>query len=239
MSPATGAAYLHPQLGPLRYNVVDLGNDPDRQVATTIGRMRVRAKEAAKDPWFRDRARRMLLDRPGAGRDGYGFRDSLGGVLESAWLHAKGSIRFQEDEVTGRGVGGIEDGEVIETLIHPVDMAKLVDQGRAVGDCDCFSAYVGALLLALGVKDCAFVTVAADDAAPDQYSHVYLVCYVNGRRVAIDASHGKWFGWEAPNKFGKRTEWKLDTSLADFANVIVISSGLVYLWRLYNGRVGR
>ncbi|MES2124071.1 MAG: hypothetical protein V4503_05225, partial [Gemmatimonadota bacterium] len=53
---------------------------------------------------------------------------------------------------------------------------------------------------------CKFCTVAASEIAPDQYSHVYTVAYPNGERVPMDTSHGKYFGWQAPNWF-RRQEW--------------------------------
>ena len=86
-------------------------------------------------------------------------------------------------------------------------MARYVDQVIAIGDCDDFSMYLAALLTANGIA-CSFITVAADGHAPDQYSHVYVVAYPDGERVACDASHGKYPGWEVPNAFGKIREWE-------------------------------
>ena len=37
---------------------------------------------------------------------------------------------------------------------------------------------------------------------------MYVVAYADGKRTAIDASHGKFCGWEAPDA-GRYTEWPL------------------------------
>lgn len=185
---------LHPELGVVNYRVRELGGNPDGQVGTTVGVMRDRAVEDAQDPGFRQWA--GMVTGNGSERD----------KVESAFWHAKRGIRFQQDKDTGAGVGDVPGDQVVEVIVRPVDMMGYVQQGVAVGDCDDFSMYVAALLESQGIP-CAFVTVAADGRDPGQYSHVYCVAYPGGERVAVDASHGGWPGWEVPNEFGKYREW--------------------------------
>jgi hypothetical protein len=94
-------------------------------------------------------------------------------------------------------------------------MAKFVGMGNATGDCDDFSMYLAGILTVYGIPT-AFCTVAASNKAPDQYSHVYVVAYPRNAqgsrgRVALDASHGEFAGWEVPNVFGKLKEWPVAT----------------------------
>lgn len=162
----------------------------------------------AKDPWFKARADGLLSGLSELGK------------VEAVHAHARGSIRFQRDEATGEGIGALSFGEndpLIEVIVRPLDMARYVDGRVAVGDCDDFSMYCAALLESQGVP-CAFVTVAADGRDPNQYSHVYVAAYPkdwNGNRVrvALDASHGEYAGWEVPNKYGKRAEWPVEGGL--------------------------
>jgi hypothetical protein len=67
---------------------------------------------------------------------------------------------------------------------------------------------VGALLLAGGVP-CSFVAIAADGSAPERFSHVYVVAHTNAGDLALDASHGPYTGWRAPNAFRERS-WRID-----------------------------
>ena len=209
---STGTDY-HPQLGKVRYTVHQMGNDPDGQVGQTIGVMNRLVREDAEDPGFKFWVYSVV--------GGYGTQLDK---VRRVWDHVKKSIRFQRDEVTGAGVGGVPDGEVVETIIRPVDMAEYVRQGIAVGDCDDFSMYLRAMLGVLGVES-KFCTLAANGSAPGQFSHVYAVAYpvvAGGEagevgkgvvqssgavRVACDASHGNECGWEAPNLYGRREEW--------------------------------
>ncbi len=202
IAPSSGTVN-HPLLGPVRYKTREIGWDPDNQVISTIGVMRQDVEEDSKDPWFNSRAQGML--------SGMDERSQVAAVH----AHTKGSIRFQRDETTGEGIGNATPTDpLVEVIIRPVDMARYVEQGNAVGDCDDFSMYAAAMLEAVGIP-CAFVTVAADNRDPNQYSHVYVAAYPHddaGRRVRIpiDCSHGEYPGWEVPNRFGKRAEWPVE-----------------------------
>lgn len=187
---------MHATLGPGRMRAIELGNMPDEQVANTISVMSKRAAEDARNPEFQAHAAGVFGGAP------------TSEVLKRAFDHVRGAIQFHRDDVVGAGLGDAMPDDLVEFIIRPVDMARYVDQGVAIGDCDDFSMYLAALLKTQGV-DCKFCTVAADAGAPDQFSHVYVVAYVDGERVPMDASHGQYPGWEVPNRFEKRTEWKI------------------------------
>lgn len=199
---------MHPQLGHVRFQLHELGNCPDGQVAKTIGVMQDRTDADSKDPDFKYRAASLI----GA--------SSQVNQVAAIHNHARNGIRFQRDELTGAGVSGIDLGgeQLIEVIVRPVDMARYIDQGVAEGDCDDFSMYCAALMRCLGIE-CKFATLAADGRAPEQFSHVYVVAYPrdeqgNKVRMACDASHGEFPGWEAPNRFGKLKEWPTESTAA-------------------------
>jgi len=179
-------------LGDVNYSSVPMSVVPDRQVEQAIAQMsRYAIDDAQSEPVKAD----ALSATRAAGGD----------PVVGAWQRAKKRIRFVEDQnvITTPGV--------VEVLIRPVDVCLLdarLGPGGVIGDCDDFSMFVASLLLAQGVP-CCFATVAADPDSPDAYSHVYVVAYADGKRMAIDASHGKFCGWEAPNRFGKMREWDL------------------------------
>jgi hypothetical protein len=203
---------VHGQLGEVRFKGEELGPWPDEQVARTVGRMRDKVHEDVEWPQFREWAKQVA----GAG---YGTPWEQ---AQRVYEHVKNGIKFQRDEVTaaqlvvGMGdVGDVDTDDVVEVIIRPVDMMGYVQQGCAVGDCDDFCMYLAALLKVIGV-DCSFVTLAADDRAPGNYSHVYVAAYPeDGDRVAMDASHGPYMGWEAPDRFGKVKEWPVGEAWGD------------------------
>lgn len=182
----------HPLLGAGEVTgAMELGPYPDSQVAQTIDLMRERVREDAANPEFQAYAARVLGGTTGMD------------AATLAWQHVKGVVRFHRDEELG---GGLSD-DTVEFIIRPREMAKFVERGQACGDCDDFSMYLACLLETAGVP-CAFVTVAADERAPGQYSHVYVRAYPeNAEAIALDASHGAYPGWEVPNAFGKIREW--------------------------------
>ena len=208
-------------LGRVRYSARELGNDPDSQVSQTVQVMRERVAEDSEDPEFVQRARGVVNPQGMSATD----------VTQAVWRHCRDAIQFVRDEQTGvradgRAIGGGDAGDVVEVLIRPVDMARYIDQGVAIGDCDDFSMYLAAMLKANGV-DCAFCTVAASAMAPTQYSHVYVVAYPDGQRVPCDASHGQYCGWEVDNVFNKRTEWPVYDRVRLFLGNLVTSAALV------------
>lgn len=235
---------------PVLKGVQGMSTDPDNQVRQTLGVMGARVAEDSSDPTFVSRVRRAFDVRmyPGVRGTGVGAGVIPGTEDEidlcgKVWAHTKAGIKFQRDEVTGDGWGGYPADEVVETIIRPVEMAKFMDQGDAVGDCDDFSMYLACCLKALGIP-CAFATTAADARDPRQFSHVYVVAYPrsgNGMRMRfpLDASHGEYPGWETPG-LGRYQEWPvLDRASWFIGNAVlqvVVIAGLVLGIRYFAGR---
>jgi hypothetical protein len=240
IDPATTTA-MHGVLGAVRVRVRELGEDPDGQVAGTVGVMRERVQEDVRNPQFQAWARGIC----GSGDGGTGD-DLL--IVDNAYTHVKGVIRFERDEVNAARIsgGGVDPDDVVEVIIRPVDMMEYVKDGKSVGDCDDFSMYLAALLEACGVP-CSFVTVAADREAPYQFSHVYVAAYpmVDGGtgggsgervRIPLDASHGDGPGWEAEQvvTVRRKKEWKVSGcigSLLEVAGVAVVVGALWWMTR--------
>ena len=184
--------------GPVRYTVDVVDDDPDAQVAHTIGLMRRYAAEDARRPLLIDTARHITV---GAETE----RERI----ERVWAWVKRRLEFIGDERAAAPLGLGGDMPVVETLMRPTDM---VSSGMG-GDCDDYSMLAACLLKCLGIRS-SFATVGADRDKPNAYSHVYVVAYTkDGERVAVDASHGAYCGWEAPNDYGKFAEWPLDGGL--------------------------
>lgn len=184
----------HPGFGgSVRYSPTVLSEDPDEQVSQTVALMWQYAVEDSTAPSIQEEARQALAAYPGATPE------------EAVWYWVKSRMGFVPDEATAAPLG--LDTPVVEVLIRPVDMAAMCNGSgcRRAGDCDDFSMYGAALLMALG-RQVSFVTVAADPSAPDRFSHVYLASYVDGHRVPLDISHGPYPGWETPN-YTRRKEW--------------------------------
>lgn len=199
-TPTTGTIH-HPAFGglPLRYSFSALPDDPDSQVATTIGMMGRYARQDAFTPAIQADARQAMAECPGCSPE------------EAVFRFVRKRVSFREDEDNARPLTGLANGqEIVEVLIRPVDMSQMCAGNgcRRAGDCDDYSMYGAALLLALG-REPVFRTIAGDPNHPELYSHVYLVSYLpDGTRVPVDISHGKYVGWEAPTA-GRQREWSL------------------------------
>ena len=215
--PSSGM-YNHPALGPVLYSVSVVSDDPDMQVEQVIRMMSGYASADSKSPLFQ-RDVEMC-----AGLGG-------GDPIHDVWSYLNkesGSrgMRFVNDEVTGAPWDeSFRWRPLVEALIRPVDEAWLQNPQ---GDCDDFSMYGAAHLLARGVP-CSFVTVAADDSDPNMYSHVYLAAYPHGGRVPLDLSHGHYPGWETANRFGKRREWPVGSNGLGLLGMGLLAAGGAYL----------
>lgn len=194
---ASSGTAVHSTLGMGRFRSTELLGNPDAQVAQTMRIMGERVTEDAANPIFQAYAGRVF-----AGVD----PSDKEAVIERAYDHVSRAIRFQRDEVSGAGLGEFSPTDLVEFIVRPVDMADYIEQGIAIGDCDDFSMLLSALLATRGIST-KFCTVAASDVAPDQFSHVYVIAYLDGERIPLDSSHGEYVGWEVPNKYGKRAEW--------------------------------
>jgi hypothetical protein len=205
-----GTAY-HPDFGhEVEYNAIPLSRHPDTQVAQTIGLMReFNKRDSFSAPIMRDAA---LME------------SGSGDPCADAFWWSKGKVKFQQDEATAAPFRHFLDDDVVEVLIRPQDLANM---RQPVEDCDGIQNYTAALLRARGIP-CSFVTIAADNREPDRFSHVYLACYPNGKRIALDPSHGPYPGWEAPNMYGKKKEWPIDGP--NWGEVLLIAAVLAGVW---------
>jgi hypothetical protein len=200
-----------------------VGDDPDEQVAETIGLMQRYVREDTGTPEVLSAAEEAAP--PGD--------DPLDGVFR----YVKGLIRFQADETTAAPLQsrlakmGLGEYPVVEVLIRPRDMVtwrRDTGQGQ-VGDCDDYAMLTAALLIARGV-DASFVTVAADPREPGQYSHVYVAAYPpGGGRVAMDTSHGEQPGWEVAN-VTRRREWPIRSGFRGLLLAGLVILALVSNW---------
>jgi hypothetical protein len=203
----------HPSLGLVRYQLTETSDDPDQQVADTIGLMRQYANADGATP-------QLAADVAQAGA-----AEPLGDTFEYLRRNGRRGMRFVRDEDIGAPFEQSQPGgwrPVVETLMRPFDQALSSDPQ---GDCDDFAMYGAAHLVARGIP-CSFATVAADGETPDQFTHVYLVAYPKdgpyaGGRVPVDLSHGPYLGWEAPNRYGKFCEWSVNRGMG------VVGWGLV------------
>jgi len=214
-----GTAY-HPAFGQsVPYTYVSLPEDPDGQVSATCHEMIRLIQVDSRSPIVQKEAQRAL---------GLGGGDPIAGL----WQIAKQQIRFQQDEDTASQLQ-IDDprkATTVEVLVRPVDQARLIEtQGSGIEDCDGFVMYAGCILHSLGIP-CSLVTVAADRQDPRQFSHVYLACYQDGKRIALDFSHGPYPGWECPN-LGRIKEWPIEMSwgMRLLAGITIMSAAMLVL----------
>jgi len=165
-------------------------------------RMGELATEDAADPIFQAFANRTY-----AGID----PSDKQAIIDRAFETVRGAIHFQRDEVSGAGLGDVAPADLVEFIVRPVDMCRYIDSGIAIGDCDDFSMLISALLATRGIPT-KFCTVAAEESAPDQFSHVYCVAYCDGQRIPLDSSHGEYPGWEVDQyrPVYRKTEWAAD-----------------------------
>lgn len=127
---------------------------------------------------------------------------------------AKTHVTFQEDDKSmwDIGIDPYANGGR-DYLITP-DL--LLSMPRPMGDCDDFSDLVVAMLICGGfVRSFGrgwFVTIATDDRDKEAFTHVYTKWFCPDTQdrpyIYIDASHGKYPGWESPKCFRKK-EWEI------------------------------
>lgn len=194
---SSGVAY-HPDFGQqVRYRFDWLPDDPDGQVAVAIHRMIDLILDDAQLSMIQERALMALT---------LGNGDPVLGV----WNTVKPLLQFRQDAEIAQRLA-LDDNrlaDVVEVFIRPIDQELLIRTlGHGFEDCDGFELYAGCLLTALGIR-CNLVTVAADRSEPTRYSHVYLAAYLDGKRIPLDFSHGKYPGWECQN-LGRIREWPI------------------------------
>lgn len=111
----------------------------------------------------------------------------------SIWWFAKHTVKFVHHQKLLVSWLGAPDE--LQLLIRPDALLKMSDPK---GDCAVFTTLICAMLDCAGIP-WEIVTIACDPRQPGIYSHVYPRAILpGGRRLVMDASHGKYPGWEVP-----------------------------------------
>jgi len=163
-------------------------DDSDLATQQTIERMTQHIRDCANDPAVIAAAQNALAT---FGAGGPGRRNAAWAV----WWSIKHALTFVEDDQLLRGL--TPDPPELELLVSPSVMVRA--QGPR-GDCDDFTMLLCCFLEVLGCP-WEIVTVAVDPNEPERWSHVYAVAVLeDGSRMALDASHGSYPGWEVPSE---------------------------------------
>lgn len=216
----------HPAFGNVNVEETLLPDDPDGQVAATIAMMRRYAVEDSASPAVIADAQEAV----GGSGDGLTQRRKAALVFH----YVRNRLSFVEDTALSAPTGLERPGDppIVEVLVRPRDMSVMGKGSgqRRLGDCDDYSMYVASLLLALGVRS-SFVTVAADGREPRRFSHVYVAAYPDGERLAIDASHGSYPGWETSNVY-RVQEWPVE----DGSGMLLLAAAAALAAVVWKGR---
>jgi hypothetical protein len=171
-------------------------HDPDDVIALSLSKMRERAQAAGvRGRLTHIATRRALLP--------LGPQARAEEIARAIFAAVKQSVRLREDyEICWAArLQGDVDCQSVEFLIDP---ERLLSMPEPQGDCDDFTMLTCAMLLAAGLG-CEMVTIAADRVDPQRFSHVYAVALLpNGRRLAMDTSHGPAPGWESSVAYRKK-----------------------------------
>lgn len=171
--------------------------DSDRATAQTIRRMAVLTSESIGTPRLHNFARKSAITwRGGPNYRGRAINwDDSRQLSSSVWYGVNSSLKFQEHSEQIRAL--LNETDQLQLLIAP-DL--LLRKRRPAGDCAVYTPLICAALGTLGIHY-EFVTLACDPHEPDLYTHVYArAILADGSRMPLDASHGKYPGWEVPRE---------------------------------------
>ena len=176
-------------------------SDSDTATAQTIRKMCAQIKKGANDQRVQDVARKTVNQFSGLG----GTEDAER-IAVAAWWWPKLFVKFVHHEFIIRQRLG-ETGH-LQGLISP---EVLVAMNRPEGDCAIFSMLICAFLRVWGIPY-ELVTVAVNPNEPDVFSHVFVYAVLpHGQRLPLDASHGKYAGWQVPSSdIFRRQVWNSD-----------------------------
>ena len=177
--------------------VTEQSDDDETRTAQTVGLMARYTREDSTSP---------IVHR--AALDAIALLPERDAAKEAAavwrWIRDRVTFRDDSDLAAAAGISGV-DTATAEVLIRPVDILTMP---HPVGDCDDYSMLAAAMLRALGIPS-RFRTIAADQAEPENYSHIYVVAETPEGEIPLDASHGPRPGWQAP-AVGKTRDWSID-----------------------------
>ena len=166
---------------------VQLSDDPDTATQQTVQEMCRQIHQAAKDPLVQTAAMNALRFQGGP----FGFTPA-----EACWCWCKHYLRFKHHgsmfEAWSSDLG--DPRTKLQLLIAP---DVLVRMSRMEGDCAIYTMMLAAMLESLGLK-WEIVTAAVDRGQPEIFSHVWPRVVLPGSSESLDASHGKYPGWQVP-----------------------------------------
>ncbi len=179
---------------------VQLTGDPDTDTALTVQEMCRQIHAAASDRLVNAiavHAVRTIRGGPVWLGSGVMPFENQRVMAESCWWWCKHYMRFKHHgsmfEVWSKDLG--DPRTKLQLLISP---DVLVRMSRLEGDCAIYTMMLGAMLASLGLS-WEICTAAVDARQPDIFGHVWLrAVYADGAREALDASHGKFPGWQVP-----------------------------------------
>lgn len=187
---------------------MEAASDPDTATAQTIqlmcGQVWDSARDAGRDTFtdklpMLERTARVAV-RQFAGLGG-GLPTDAASLAGAAFWWCKLYVKFVHHEFIIRQRLG-ESGH-LQGLISP---ELLVRMAKPEGDCAIFSECVAAFLTVYGIPF-EFVTAAVNPSEPEIFSHVYLYAVLpDGTRLPLDASHGKYPGWQVPSAHVSRRQ---------------------------------
>ena len=181
MSDAQAAAYLNSV-----YDGFEQASlfDSDEATAQTVRYMGRLVRHSLSDPVVAN-----------AWRDAWTRFGKLanGDEAQVAWWYARHLVKFvHHQRMLVHWMGKPNE---LQLLISPEALLKME---RPAGDCAVFTTLIEALLSYRGIG-WETVTVAVNPMRPELYTHVYpQAIRPDGSRIALDASHGKYPGWQAP-----------------------------------------
>jgi hypothetical protein len=180
---------------------IPVSSDPDTATAQTVEVMCDHITKGAMDTGVQMAARRAVEQFAGLSDVGLG----AGSMGSAAFWWCKTYLQFRHHEFIIRERIG-EAGH-LQGLISPEVIVNQVMNGeRPEGDCAIYTDCVASFLRAAGVPY-EIVTVAVNPEEPDVYSHVFLYEVLpNGERLALDASHGDYPGWQVPTAHVSRRQ---------------------------------
>ncbi len=189
---------------------------PDVATAQTVAFMCKLVNGATKHPAVQ-RAARDAVQRFGNEPDSIPGNANL---ARAAWWFAKYTVNVLPHEQFKQTVAAFPEKK--QLLLAP---EFVLTQPRPEGDCSAFTMLIAALLKCLGVR-CELVTLAVDPREPEVFTHVYPRAVLeDGQRLALDASHGNYPGWEVPAYDVHRKQiW--DTSGSPIPDSAAVSSRL-------------
>jgi hypothetical protein len=175
-----------------------LSDDPDTATIQTVREMCRQVREAAKDPPVRAIARRAVEQfRGGPAWIGSGFGTCERMMADSCWWWCKHYLEFRHHgEMFEAWSADLGDPRTKLQLLIAPDV--LVRMQRMEGDCAIYTMMLCAMLEALGLS-WRICPAAVDHSQPEIFSHVFArVVLPNGATESLDASHGKYPGWQVP-----------------------------------------